>query len=173
MELVVVPLSAAVCRRRKAGALSVMVNSGELNGVAGHANRFLLTDVLLGELGFDGVVVSDWEDIKKLVTFHHAAASEKEATRVSVLAGIDMSMVPSDYSFPDLLVQLVNDGAVPMARIDEAVSRVLPMKARLGLFDDPLRGVHTQTAVGSVEPRRVALAAARESLVLLKNDGAV
>jgi len=157
----------------KAGALSVMVNSGEVNGVAGHANRFLLTDVLRGELGFDGVVVSDWEDIKKLVTFHHAAASEKEATRVAVLAGIDMSMVPSDYSFPDLLVQLVNDGAVPMARIDEAVSRVLTMKARLGLFDDPLRGVHTQAAVGSVESRRVALAAARESLVLLKNDGAV
>src|SRR5437016_5240670 len=78
----------------RAGALSVMVNSGEVNGVPGHANRFLLTDVLRGELGFTGLVVSDWEDIKRLVTAHHLAADEKEATRIAVLAGIDMSMVP-------------------------------------------------------------------------------
>src|SRR5437899_4493381 len=112
-----------------AGALSVMVNSGEVNGIPGHANRHLLTDVLRGELGFGGVVVSDWEDIKRLVTAHHVAANEKEATRIAVLAGIDMSMVPSDYSFADLLVQLVNEGAVPASRVDEAVSRVLSMKA--------------------------------------------
>src|SRR5439155_2599132 len=144
--------------------------SGEVNGVPGHANRFLLTDVLRRELGFDGVVVSDWEDIKKMVTVHHVAATEKEATRVAVLAGIDMSMVPSDYSFSDLLAQLVNEGAVPMRRIDEAVTRVLTMKARLGLFDDPLRGVRGATDVGSAASRRLALAAARESIVLLKND---
>ena len=153
-----------------AGALSVMVNSGEVNGIPGHANRHLLTDVLRGELGFGGVVVSDWEDIKRLVTTHHVAANEKEATRIAVLAGIDMSMVPSDYSFADLLVQLVNEGAVPTSRVDEAVSRVLSMKARLGLFDDPTRGIETRTAVGSTQSRRLALRAARESIVLLKND---
>jgi beta-glucosidase len=154
----------------RAGALSVMVNSGEVNGIPGHADRHLLTDVLRGELGFDGLVVSDWEDIKRLVTAHHVSATEKEATRTAVLAGIDMSMVPSDYSFSDLLVQLVDEGGVPLSRIDEAVSRVLTLKARLGLFDDPLRGVAANTAVGSAASRRLALEAARESIVLLKNQ---
>ena len=156
-----------------AGAMSVMVNSGEVNGVPGHVNGPLLKDVLRGELGFDGVVVSDWEDIKKLVTMHRVAATEKEATRSAVLAGIDMSMVPADYSFSDLLVQLVEQGAVPMSRIDEAVRRILIMKARLGLFDDPLRGTRASTQVGSRASRRVALDAARQSIVLLKNAGGV
>jgi beta-glucosidase len=153
----------------RAGALSVMVNSGEVNGIPGHADRHLLTDVLRGELGFDGVVVSDWEDIKRLVTAHHVSATEKDATRTAVLAGIDMSMVPSDYSFSELLVQLVDEGGVPLSRIDQAVSRVLTLKARLGLFDDPLRGIRANTAVGSGASRRLALEAARESIVLLKN----
>ena len=125
------PFAAAV----KAGALTVMVNSGEVNGIPGHVNKRLLNDVLRGELGFDGVIVSDWEDIKKLVEMHHIAANEKEATRAAILAGIDMSMVPSDYSFSDLLVQLVNEGAVPMSRIDDAVGRILTLKARVGLLD--------------------------------------
>src|SRR5438034_5289015 len=154
----------------KAGAMSVMVNSGEVNGVPGHANRFLLTDVLRGELGFDGVVVSDWEDIKKMVTVHHAFATEKEATRDAIIAGIDMSMVPSDYSFSDLLRQLAKEGSVPIGRIDEAVSRILMMKARLGLFDDPSRGARANALVGSAESRRLARQAAGESIVLLKNE---
>jgi beta-glucosidase len=160
------PFTAAV----KAGALSIMVNSGEVNGVAGHVNGYLLKDVLRGELGFDGVVVSDWEDIKKLVSIHRVAATEKEATRLAVLAGIDMSMVPSELSFADLLVELVEEGAVPLSRIDEAVGRILTMKARLGLFEDPLRGLEVKTQVGSAEARQLALDAARESLVLLKNE---
>jgi beta-glucosidase len=160
------PFAAAV----KAGAMSVMVNSGEVNGIPGHLNGFLLKDVLRGELGFDGVVVSDWEDIKKLVNIHKAAATEKEATRQAVLAGVDMSMVPSDYSFSDLLVQLVEERAVPIARIDEAVMRILTMKERLGLFDDPLRGMQSGIVVGSPESRKAALEAARESIVLLQND---
>ena len=159
------PFTAAV----RAGTLSVMVNSGEVNGVPGHLNTHLLKTVLRGELGFDGVIVSDWEDIKKLVTIHHAAATEKDATREAVLAGIDMSMVPSDYSFADLLLPLVQSGAVPMARIDDAVTRILTMKARLGLFDDPVRGTKTAVESGSPEARRLALTAARESIVLLKN----
>jgi beta-glucosidase len=153
----------------RAGALAVMVNSGEVNGVPGHVNSHLLKTVLRGELGFDGVVVSDWEDIKKLTTIHHAAPTEKDATRDAVLAGVDMSMVPTDYSFADLLQQLVKSGAVPMARIDEAVTRILTLKARLGLFDDPLRGTKAPVESGSPEARRQGLAAARESIVLLKN----
>src|SRR5439155_1483465 len=92
---------------------------------------------------------------------------------MAVMAGIDMSMVPSDYSFRDLLIQLVNEGSVPIGRIDEAIARVLIMKGRLGLFEDPMRGVQAKTAVGSAESRRLSLQAARESIVLLKNRGGV
>ena len=160
------PFAAAV----EAGALSVMVNSGEVNGIPGHVNAWLLKDVLRGEMGFDGVVVSDWEDIKKLVNIHRVAATEKDATRMAVMAGIDMSMVPSDYSFADLLVKLVEEGAVPMARIDEAVTRILTMKARVGLFEDPLLGTKAPMELSSAASRKLALEAARESLILLKND---
>jgi beta-glucosidase len=102
-EYVLPPFRAAV----KAGAHTVMVNSAEINGVPGHVNGHILTDILRGELGFQGFVVSDWEDIKKLVTQWRVAGDEKEATRMSIMAGIDMSMVPSDYSFADHLVALV------------------------------------------------------------------
>jgi len=154
----------------KAGAHTVMVNSSEVNGTPGHANGFLLKDVLRGELGLQGFVVSDWADIKKLVDVHHIAANEKEATRIAVLAGIDMSMVPSDYSFSDLLLELVQDGKVPTSRIDEAVRRILTVKYQLGLFDDSLRGIDSKTIIGSPESRQVSLEAARESITLLKNE---
>ena len=168
-EYVLPPFVAAT----RAGALTTMVNSGEVNGVPGHVNRHLLTDVLRGELGFEGLIVSDWEDIKKLVTIHRVAATEKEATLKSVLAGVDMSMVPQDYSFADLVQQLVKEGALPQARVDEAVAKVLMVKSRLGLFDDPLRGLQAPTVVGGPEARKVALDAARESITLLKNEGGV
>src|SRR5687768_6697420 len=118
----------------KAGARTIMVNSGEINGVPGHVNRHILTDILRGELGFKGIVVSDWEDIKKLVTQWKVAADEKEATRLSVMAGIDMSMVPSDYSFADQLGALVKEGSVPMSRINDAVRRVIIVKFVLGRY---------------------------------------
>src|SRR5467141_2704257 len=154
----------------KAGAHTVMVNSSEVNGIPGHANGYLLKDVLRGELGLQGFVVSDWMDIKKLVGVHHIATNEKEATRIAVLAGIDMSMVPSDYSFSDLLVELAQEGKVPVSRIDEAVRRILTVKYQMGLFDDPLRGMESKTVVGSPESRQVSLEAARESITLLKNE---
>jgi beta-glucosidase len=153
----------------KAGARTVMVNSGEINGIPGHINHHILTDILRGELGFQGVVVSDWEDIKKLVSQWKVAADEKEATRLAVLAGIDMSMVPSDYSFSDLMVQLVKEGRVPMSRIDEAVRRILRLKFDLGLFENPTLSA-PMTSFGTAESRQVSLQAARESLTLLKNE---
>src|SRR5436189_2229240 len=128
------PFAAAV----KAGARTVMVNSAEINGVPGHINKHLLTDVLKGELGFDGFIVTDWEDIKKLVTQWHVAADEKEATRLAVMAGIDMSMVPLSYSFSDNLIELVKENKVPMSRIDDAVRRILRVKFELGLFDSAM-----------------------------------
>lgn len=153
----------------KAGARTVMVNSAEINGIPGHINHHILTDILRGELGFQGVVVSDWEDIKKLVSQWKVAVDEKEATRLAILAGIDMSMVPSDYSFSDLLVQLVKEGRVPMFRIDEAVRRILRLKFDLGLFENPMLSA-PMTSFGTAESRQVSLQAARESMTLLKNE---
>jgi beta-glucosidase len=153
----------------KAGARTVMVNSAEINGVPGHINHHILTDILRDELGFKGFVVSDWEDIKKLVTIWHVAATEKEATRMAVMAGIDMSMVPLDYSFSDILIALVKEGAVPQSRIDEAVRRILRVKFELGLFDKPLADPALKSKVGLPASRQASLQAARESMTLLKN----
>ncbi|MDX6306167.1 MAG: beta-glucosidase [Blastocatellia bacterium] len=153
----------------KAGARTVMVNSAEINGVPGHVNHHLLTDILRGELGFKGFVVSDWEDIKKLVTVWHTAANEKDATRMAVMAGIDMSMVPLDYSFADHLIALVKEGSVPQSRIDEAVRRILRVKFELGLFEKPGANAQLKSKVGLPESRQAALQAARESMTLLKN----
>jgi beta-glucosidase len=157
----------------KAGARTVMVNSAEINGTPGHVNHHILTDILRGELGFKGFVVSDWEDIKKLVTQWRVAADEKEATRLAVMAGIDMSMVPSDYSFADNLIALVREGGVPMSRIDEAVRRILRVKFELGLFDNAAAGATPALAssIGQNAARDVALQAAHESMTLLKNEG--
>jgi beta-glucosidase len=157
----------------RAGARTVMVNSAEINGTPGHVNRHVLTDILRGELGFKGFVCSDWEDIKKLVTQWHVAADEREATRMAVMAGIDMSMVPSDYSFADILVRLVREGAVPQARIDEAVRRILLVKFELGLFDNAMPDASLISRIGLPESRQLALQAARESMTLLKNEGGV
>src|SRR5882672_3193429 len=153
----------------KAGAHTVMVNSAEINGVPGHINRHILTDILRDELGFKGFVVSDWEDIKKLVTVWHVAATEKEATRLAVMAGIDMSMVPLDYSFADHLIALVKEGAVPQWRIDEAVRRILRVKFELGLFDTPVPDAALKSKIGLPASREASLQAARESMTLLKN----
>ena len=154
----------------KAGAHTVMVNSADVNGIAGHANGYLLKTVLRDELGFQGVVVSDWQDIERLVTAHHIAATEKEATRISILAGVDMSMVPLDYRFSDLLLQLVQEGQVPEARINEAVRRILTLKYQLGLFRDPLLGAEAGTKLATPESRQASLTAAQESITLLKNE---
>src|SRR2546421_1110973 len=155
----------------KAGAHTVMVNSAEINGIPGHINRHILTDILRDELGFKGFVVSDWEDIKKLVTVWHVAANEKEATRMAVMAGIDMSMVPLDYSFADYLIALVKEGAVPQSRIDEAVRRILKVKFELGLFENSMPNPALKSKIGLAESRQAALQAARESMTLLKNTG--
>jgi len=153
----------------KAGARTIMINSGEINGVPGHVNHHILTTILRNELGFKGFVVSDWEDIKKLVTTWRIAATEKEATRMAVMAGIDMSMVPLDYSFADHLIALAKEGAVPQSRIDEAVRRILRVKFELGLFEKPVSDHALKAKFALPESRQVSLEAARESLTLLKN----
>src|SRR5258708_34524138 len=159
------PFNAAV----KAGAHTVMVNSAEINGVPGHLNRHILTDILRDELSFKGFVVSDWEAIKKLVTVWHVAANATEATRMAIMAGIDMSMVPLDYSFADYLIALAKEGAVPQSRIDEAVRRILKVKFELGLFENSMPNPALKSKIGLSESRQAALQAARESMTLWRN----
>lgn len=154
----------------KAGAMSVMVNSSEINGVPVHSSKYLLTDVLRGELGFKGVIVTDWQDIKYLHDRHHIAATQKDAVLIAINAGIDMSMVPTDYTFYDLLQQLVKEGKVPVSRIDESVRRILTMKYKLGLFDRPVGNPDDYPKFGSAEFSAVSLKAATESITLLKNN---
>ncbi len=160
------PFAAAV----RSGARTVMVNSAEINGVPGHINKYLLTDVLKDELKFDGFIVTDWEDIRKLVTQWRVAADEKEATRLAIMAGIDMSLVPLNYSFSDNLIALVKENKVPMSRIDDAVRRILRVKFELGLFENAMPDKTMLANFGKPEYPRIALEAARESLILLKND---
>ena len=153
------------------GALSVMVNSGVDNGVPFHANRELLTEWLKKDLNWDGMIVTDWADINNLCTRDHIAATKKEAVKIAINAGIDMSMVPYEVSFCDYLKELVQEGEVPMSRIDDAVARVLRLKYRLGLFENPYWDIKKYNKFGSEEFARVALQAAEESEVLLKNEG--
>jgi beta-glucosidase len=157
----------------KAGSPTVMVNSGEVDGIPGHANAHLLNDVLRGEMQFQGFVVSDWEDIKRLHTRDKVAVTPKDAVRMAVMAGVDMSMVPFDFSFATLLLECVQDGTVPLARIDEAVTRILRVKYQLGLFEHPYPDSSLQKGFASPAFAAANLAAAEESIILAKNDGKV
>ncbi|HJC97578.1 MAG TPA: glycoside hydrolase family 3 C-terminal domain-containing protein [Candidatus Phocaeicola merdavium] len=155
------------------GALSVMVNSGVDNGMPFHANKEYLTKWLKEDLNWDGMIVTDWADINNLCTRDHIAATKKEAIKIAINAGIDMSMVPYEVSFCDYLKELVEEGEVPMSRINDAVARVLRLKYRLGLFDKPYWSTEDYPKFGSEEFAQVALQAAEESEVLLKNEGGI
>jgi beta-glucosidase len=157
-----------------AGALSVMAAFNELSGVPATANAWLMDQVLRREWGFSGLVVSDYTGDLELIK-HGLAADEREAAKLAFLAGVDMSMASGIYlkHLPDLVAK----GEVPMARLDQAVLRVLTVKERLGLFDDPFRRIAAKPAAAGapMKPEHVALAreAAQKSIVLLKNEGDV
>lgn len=157
----------------KAGSKSIMVSSGEINGTPVHASKYLITDVLKKELGFGGVVVTDWKDIIYLYTRHKVAANNREAVKISVMAGIDMSMVPEDYTFYDDLLDLVANGEVPLSRIDDAVSRILKMKMELNLFQNRVANLKDYPKFGSQEFIDIAYDAAAESITLLKNANGI
>ena len=139
------------------------------NGLPFHANYELLTSWLKEDLNWDGMIVTDWADIVNLYKRDHIAKDKKEAIKLAINAGIDMSMDPYSWDFCVLLKELVEDGEVPMTRIDDAVRRVLRMKYRLGLFEKPYNDYKDYPLFGSKEHAAVALQAAEESLVLLKN----
>ena len=157
----------------KAGALSVMINSAMNNGLPFHANYELLTQWLKEDLNWDGMIVTDWADINNLYSRDHIAKDKKEAIKLAINAGIDMSMDPYEWKFCTLLKELVNEGEVPMSRIDDAVRRVLRMKYRLGLFEKPYNDLKDYPLFGGQEHAAAALQAAEESLVLLKNADAI
>ena len=152
------------------GAKTVMINSGEINGVPVHASKEILTKLLREELKFTGVAVTDWEDIIKLYKIHRVASSLKEAVKIAINAGIDLSMVPNDYEFSDLLIQLIKEKQVPMSRIDEAVKRILTLKFELGLFERPETNYKDYPEFGSDKSKEVSYNSAVESITLLKNE---
>ena len=157
----------------EAGALTIMVNSASINGVPVHANHELLTKWLKEDLNWDGMLITDWADIDNLYTREHIAANKKEAIQIAINAGIDMAMEPYDLNFCTLLKELVNEGGVSMERIDDAVRRVLRLKYRLQLFDHPNTGYKDYPMFGSDEHADLALKAAEESQILLKNNNKI
>ena len=153
----------------RAGALTVMANSGSINGTPVHASYELLTQWLKEDLNWDGMIVTDWADIDNLWKREKVAKDKKEAIKIAINAGIDMSMDPYDVGFCKLLKELVDEGEVPMSRIDDATRRVLRLKYRLGLFDQPNTLVADYPDFASEEHAKVALQGAEESMILLKN----
>lgn len=156
----------------RAGALSVMVNSASINGVPVHANEELLTGWLKEGLNWDGMIVTDWADVNNLYTREHVAANKVEALALAVNAGIDMIMDPYDVKCCDDLKTAIDQGLIPMSRIDDAVRRILRLKYRLDLFEHPVWDT-SAFEMGRADYKKLALAAAIESEVLLKNEGGI
>lgn len=170
-----VPFKSAI----QAGALTLMVNSSANNGMPFHANHKFLTEWLKEGLNWDGMIVTDWADINNLFTRDHVAESKKDAIRIAINAGIDMSMVPYETDFCDYLKELVNEGKVEMTRIDDAVRRILRLKYRLGLFDKKTWDITYEKLAkqfpdyGSDKFGDEALKMAEECIVLLKNKNGI
>jgi beta-glucosidase len=154
------------------GARSVMPSYNEVDGIPSHANRWLLHDVLRGEWGFDGVIVSDWFAIPQLAEIHHVAADPAEAARRALAATVDIEL--PDVQAYGTLVEQVRQGRVAEAAVDSAVRRLLRAKFELGLFERPFADADEADRIsGADATRSLALAAARQAIVLLRNDRGV
>ena len=154
----------------EAGALSVMVNSASVNGMPMHANKEILTHWLKEQTGWDGVLITDWADVNNLYTREMVAKDKKDALRIAINAGIDMVMEPYSCDACGYIIELVNEGKIPMSRIDDACRRVLRMKYRLGLFEHPTQKLKNYPLFGGEQFAQLALEGATESMVLLKNN---
>ncbi len=154
----------------QAGALTTMINSASINGVPTHANKTLLTGWVKDDLNWDGMIVTDWADIDNLFNRDHVAADKREAVAMGINAGIDMIMDPYDPECVNVIVDLAESGEIPMARIDDAVRRILRLKVRLGLFENP-SWEYDYKDFGCEKFAKESYAAALESEVLLKNEG--
>ena len=167
-EIHLPPYEAAI----KAGVGSIMVNSGEVNGEPVHASKYLLTEILREQLGFSGFIVSDYEDIRKLYGRHLVASSLEEALVVAHNAGIDMNMEASTPEIIELMEDLVDNGRIPLSRINDAVRRILRVKFKLGLFEHkPVNVEAASEIIGNAASRRIARTMAQQSIVLLQNPG--
>ncbi|MCB0760034.1 MAG: glycoside hydrolase family 3 C-terminal domain-containing protein [Flavobacteriales bacterium] len=155
------------------GALTVMINSGEVNGIPVHADPDILTKLLRHELGFKGIALTDWEDIIKLYRDHKVAKDMREAVKIAIDAGIDMSMTPNDYTFNEALIDLVKSGEISEERLNESCRRILWVKKQMGLFDHPIPDFDDYPLFASQAHRDAARLTAEESLTLLKNDDQV
>ena len=154
----------------QAGALTMMVNSASINSVPVHASHEYLTEWAKEQLKWDGMAVTDWADINNLYTREHIAADRKEAVALGINAGIDMIMDPYDPEVCKDIIAAVNEKMIPMSRIDDAVRRVLRLKARLGLFENPVWNVDNYDKFACKEFQDNSYDAAVESMVLLKNE---
>lgn len=151
------------------GALTIMISSNSVNGIPSHADKNLLTDLLKVELGFKGFLISDWNDIDNLVKTHQVASNEREAVKLAVNAGLDMCMEPYDASFASHVIELVQNGEIPMKRIDDAVRRILFVKHKLGLFQQLQSDPELYPEFGSKKFADISKNAAIEAITLLKN----
>ena len=157
----------------ESGSLSVMVNSGTINGMPVHADYELLTLWLKEGLNWDGMIVTDWADIHNLWKRDKVAKDYKEAIELSINAGVDMSMTPYDAEFCDLLIELVKEGRVKQSRIDDACARILRLKLRCNLWELPYTEIKNYPKFGSKEFAEAALELAVQSEVLLKNENSL
>ena len=165
-EVFLPPFIAAV----NAKVFTFMAAHNELNGIPGHANHWMLKDLLRKEMGFDGFVVSDWMDIERLHSMHHYSPTQEEAFCVSVEAGIDMHMQGDNYF--ETVLAAVQSGRIPESRIDQAVIKILEAKFLLGLFENPIVDIEaTRSQIAPEAHRKTALESARQGMVLLKNNG--
>jgi beta-glucosidase len=160
------PFEAAI----KQGSSSVMLNSGHVNNVPGHANSHYINDILKSELNFTGFTVSDWEDVKRLHDRDRVAETPREAVRLAVMAGVDMSMVPNDFSFYDHCIDLAMSDTIFLERVNDACRRILTVKEQLGLFVQPFPEEKNLNKINTEESEYSSLDFARESIILVKNE---
>ncbi|MFN3403959.1 MAG: beta-glucosidase [Cytophagaceae bacterium] len=165
-EFFLPPFKAAI----DAGVETIMINSGEVNGIPVHASHEILTKLLREELKFTGVAVTDWMDIIALQKMHYVAENEKEATLMAIKAGIDMSMTPLTTDFCRYVKELVNEGKISEERINQSVRRILKLKFKLGLFNNPYPSKEALSKFNLIENKQKAFEAAVESIVLIKNE---
>ncbi len=155
------------------GAMGVMISSNAVNGIPCHINKHYITDILKGELGFKGVVISDFSDVEFLIEAHEITTSKREATKMAVNAGLDMLMNPYDIDVVDYIVEMVENNEISIERIDDAVTRILRLKFQLNLFEVPYNNPKDFPDFGSEKHIEVNYNSAAEAITLLKNNEAV